>query len=54
MNRQNNGIHAAQDAFEQQLAQQILLSEKKRVTLLAVILSFLTLHFIRFTILDRV
>ncbi len=47
MNKRLNqdGIHAAQDVFEQQLAQQIRLSEKKRITLVAIIISFLTLHF---------
>ncbi len=41
MNSLPNDMYSAQNAFEQQLAQQILISEKKRVTILAVILSFL-------------
>jgi adenylate cyclase len=38
-------VNATQDAFEQELARQILLSEKKRVTILAVILSIIVLDF---------
>jgi len=44
MNSFPNDTHIAQNVFEQQLAQQILISEKKRVTILAVILSFLVLE----------
>ncbi|HIE00344.1 MAG TPA: adenylate/guanylate cyclase domain-containing protein [Thiotrichaceae bacterium] len=44
MNSLPNDLHIAQNLFEQQLAQQILISEKKRVTILAVILSFLALE----------
>jgi adenylate cyclase len=39
-----NGIDTAQDFFEQQLEKQILVSEKKRVTILAVILTFMALN----------
>jgi adenylate cyclase len=38
-------INATQHAFEQQLAQQMLVSEKKRVTILTIVLSFLALYF---------
>jgi adenylate cyclase len=40
-----HNFKAVQNAFEQQLAQQILFSEKKRVIILALIFSFLALHF---------
>lgn len=45
MDKLPNSIDATQDAFEQQLAQQVLVSEKKRITILAIILSILSLHF---------
>jgi adenylate cyclase len=45
MNRLDN-VNATQDAFEQELARQILISEKKRVTILAIILSFMAFYFL--------
>jgi adenylate cyclase len=44
MNSYPNNPHTSENAFEQQLAEQILNSEKKRVTILAVILTFLVLE----------
>jgi len=37
-------MNNTEDIFEQQLSQQILLSEKKRVFILAILLTFLTIH----------
>jgi len=42
----NGANTAVSDIFEQQLAQQILVSEKKRVTILAMIFIFLVLEFL--------
>ncbi|EDN68087.1 adenylyl cyclase class-3/4/guanylyl cyclase [Beggiatoa sp. PS] len=38
-------IKATQHAFEQQLAQQMLVSEKKRITILTIVLSLIALYF---------
>ncbi len=41
-----DSVNTTQDAFEQELARQILISEKKRVTILAIILSFMAFYFL--------